>query len=84
MSSVHQEAADDQPRPATDHCYAAYVSGDRSVLERHLSDDLTFSAPPDVGIDRVTNSPLWLVLGLAVLGVSIGLAIRARRIRERR
>ena len=35
-------------------CYGAYVSGDRSVLERHLGDELTFSAPPDVGIDRAT------------------------------
>jgi ketosteroid isomerase-like protein len=34
-------------------CYGAYVSGDRSVLERHLSDDLTFFSPADVGIDRV-------------------------------
>lgn len=33
-------------------CYEAYVSGDRSVLERHLSDDLTFFSPPDPGIDR--------------------------------
>ncbi len=35
-------------------CYGAYESGDRSSLERHLSDDFTFSAPPDVGIDRAT------------------------------
>jgi ketosteroid isomerase-like protein len=34
--------------------YGAYESGDRSVVERHLSDDFTFSAPPDVGIDRTT------------------------------
>jgi ketosteroid isomerase-like protein len=33
-------------------CYGAYVSGDRSVLEEHLSDDLTFFSPADVGIDR--------------------------------
>jgi ketosteroid isomerase-like protein len=33
-------------------CYGAYVSGDRSVLEQHLSDDLTFFSPADVGIDR--------------------------------
>jgi len=35
-------------------CYGAYESGDRSSLEQHLSDDFTFSAPPDVGIDRAT------------------------------
>ena len=35
-------------------CYGAYESGDRSALERHLSEDFTFSAPPDVGIDRAT------------------------------
>jgi quinol monooxygenase YgiN len=34
--------------------YGAFASGDRSVAERHLADDLTFSAPPDVGIDRAT------------------------------
>lgn len=35
-------------------CYAAYVSGDRSALERHLADDLVFHSPSDVGIDRAT------------------------------
>jgi ketosteroid isomerase-like protein len=35
-------------------CYGAFASGDRSVVERHLSEDFTFSAPPDVGIDRAT------------------------------
>ena len=34
--------------------YGAYESGDRSVVEQHLSDDFVFSAPPDVGIDRRT------------------------------
>jgi len=34
-------------------CYGAYESGDRGILEQ-LSDDFTFSAPPDVGIDRAT------------------------------
>ena len=33
-------------------CYDAYVTGDRSVLERTLSDDLVFYSPPDPGIDR--------------------------------
>jgi ketosteroid isomerase-like protein len=32
--------------------YAAYVSGDRSVAERILSEDFTFFSPADVGIDR--------------------------------
>jgi ketosteroid isomerase-like protein len=46
--------------PAANHVqlvrayYAAYESGDVSVLEQHLHDDFTFSAPPDVGIDRKT------------------------------
>jgi ketosteroid isomerase-like protein len=35
-------------------CYGAYESGDRSIVERHLAEDFTFSAPPDVGIDRAT------------------------------
>ena len=35
-------------------CYDAYESGDRSLVERHLSDDFTFYAPPDPGIDRAT------------------------------
>ena len=35
-------------------CYEAYVSGDRSVVERHMADKLVFSAPPDVGIGRAT------------------------------
>jgi ketosteroid isomerase-like protein len=34
--------------------YGAYESGDRGVVEQHLSDDFVFSAPPDVGIDRAT------------------------------
>jgi ketosteroid isomerase-like protein len=34
--------------------YGAYESGDRGVVEQHLADDFTFSAPPDVGIDRTT------------------------------
>jgi ketosteroid isomerase-like protein len=32
--------------------YGAYESGDRSVLERLLTDDFTFYSPPDPGIDR--------------------------------
>ena len=32
--------------------YGAYVSGDRDVIERLLSDDFTFYSPPDPGIDR--------------------------------
>jgi ketosteroid isomerase-like protein len=34
--------------------YGAYETGDRAVLEEILSDDFTFFAPPDPGIDRVT------------------------------
>jgi ketosteroid isomerase-like protein len=33
-------------------CYGAYVSGDRSVVERCLTDDYVFYSPADVGIDR--------------------------------
>ena len=33
-------------------CYAAYESGDPSVLEQSLTDDFTFFSPPDPGIDR--------------------------------
>ena len=32
--------------------YDAYESGDRAPLDEHLSDDFTFYAPPDPGIDR--------------------------------
>ncbi len=35
-------------------CYAAYESGDRRALDETLSDDFTFYAPPDPGIDRAT------------------------------
>src|SRR5436190_1641006 len=44
--------ADDRLQLARD-AYAAYVSGDRSVMEELLSDDFTFYSPYDVGIDRV-------------------------------
>ena len=32
--------------------YGAYESGDRSVIEKLLSDDFVFYSPPDPGIDR--------------------------------
>jgi ketosteroid isomerase-like protein len=35
-------------------CYCAYEAGDRRLVEQHLTDDFTFSAPPDVEIDRAT------------------------------
>src|SRR4051812_41303051 len=35
-------------------CYAAYESGDRDLVERHLADGFTFYAPPHPGIDRAT------------------------------
>jgi ketosteroid isomerase-like protein len=34
--------------------YAAYESGDRSLIEELLSEDFTFYSPPDPGIDRAT------------------------------
>jgi ketosteroid isomerase-like protein len=33
-------------------CYRAYEVGDRSIIERHLSEDFTFFSPPDPGLDR--------------------------------
>ena len=33
-------------------CYRAYESGDRSAVERLLTDDFTFYSPADPGIDR--------------------------------
>lgn len=34
--------------------YTAFVTADRDLIESLLADDLVFSAPPDVGIDRAT------------------------------
>jgi ketosteroid isomerase-like protein len=33
-------------------CYQAYETGDRAMIERHLSDDYRFYSPADAGIDR--------------------------------
>jgi ketosteroid isomerase-like protein len=46
------------PQPAGDRSgvvraiYGAYVSGDRRVVEKILTEDFTFSSPLDVGLDR--------------------------------
>ena len=32
--------------------YLAFAAGDRSFFEEHLSDDFTFSSPPDPKLDR--------------------------------
>ena len=32
--------------------YGAFESGDRSAIERLLTDDFTFFSPPDPGLDR--------------------------------
>lgn len=32
--------------------YNAFMSGDRTFYEEHLSSDFTFSSPADVGLDR--------------------------------
>lgn len=57
MSTIHDQGkamtANDRLQLVRD-CFGAYESGDRSVVERLLADDFTFSAPPDVGIDRAT------------------------------
>ena len=34
--------------------YTAFATADRDLIESLLADDLVFSAPPDVGIDRAT------------------------------
>ena len=46
-------AESDRLRTARD-AYRAYETGDRALIEAVLSEDLVFSAPPDVGIDRAT------------------------------
>jgi ketosteroid isomerase-like protein len=33
-------------------CYRAYETRDRTLIDRHLSDDLMFYSPDDPGIDR--------------------------------
>ena len=33
-------------------CFRAFATADRALIERVLADELVFSAPPDVGIDR--------------------------------
>jgi ketosteroid isomerase-like protein len=45
--------AEDRTRLVRD-CFAAYETGDRQAIEGLLADDLTFSSPADVGIDRAT------------------------------
>src|SRR5881275_2947830 len=32
--------------------YRAFAAGDRAAIERALAEDLTFSSPADVGLDR--------------------------------
>ena len=39
-------------REIVQDAYAAFAAGDRGFYERHLSDDFTFSAPPDPKLDR--------------------------------
>jgi ketosteroid isomerase-like protein len=46
-------ASNDRLQLARD-AYGAYESGDRSVIEKLLAEDLTFYSPPDPGIDRAT------------------------------
>jgi ketosteroid isomerase-like protein len=41
----------DRTKLARDY-YGAYVTGDRSVVEKLLTDDFTFYSPADIGIDR--------------------------------
>jgi ketosteroid isomerase-like protein len=33
-------------------CFAAYESGERAALDRHLAPDLRFYSPPDPGLNR--------------------------------
>jgi ketosteroid isomerase-like protein len=44
--------SDSQRLQSVREIFGAYESGDRSILERLLSDDYVFYAPPDPGIDR--------------------------------
>jgi ketosteroid isomerase-like protein len=44
-------ASNDRLKLARD-AYGAYESGNRSVIDELLTDDFTFYAPPDPGIDR--------------------------------
>jgi ketosteroid isomerase-like protein len=44
-------SAQDRLQLARD-AYGAYESGDRSIIERLLTEDFTFYSPADVGIDR--------------------------------
>jgi ketosteroid isomerase-like protein len=44
-------ASTDRKQLARD-AYRAYESGDRSLIEGLLADDLVFYSPPDPGIDR--------------------------------
>jgi ketosteroid isomerase-like protein len=44
-------ASNDRLQLARD-AYRAYETGDRSLIEGLLADDLTFYSPPDPGIDR--------------------------------
>ncbi len=46
-----ERSAEQRLRVARDS-YGAYVSGDRQVIERLLTEDFTFYSPADVGIDR--------------------------------
>ena len=46
-------------------CYRAYATGERDLIERHLSDDFTFFSPPDPGIDRAQYfERCWVNAGL--------------------
>jgi ketosteroid isomerase-like protein len=45
----------DSPRIAAARaCYEAYATGDRDAVDRLLADEIVFSSPADVGIDRDT------------------------------
>lgn len=41
----------DRPQLAKE-LYHAFMSGDRTFYEEHLSDDFIFSSPHDIGLDR--------------------------------
>ena len=43
--------SDDRLRIARES-YSAFAAGDRGFFEEHLSDDFTFSSPPDPKLDR--------------------------------
>ena len=60
--------------------YSAFAAGDRGVVERLLSKDFRFSAPPDPLLDRVATSsdvgPVRAQISCSISSVSWKQAMR--------